>query len=168
MTTSTEDKPLEAYESAKPMNLEPGIYPATVGNIDEIDGKFGLQWRFEFSINDYPEEAPWAWATAKLGTKTKLYRWATALLGRPLAIGEKLVKAQLIGLPCNVIVKEAPDIERESGVKRYVDDILGVKKAKAKTDTPLPDNCFCGKPVHSYSSTGAPLCEKHTAEAMQE
>ena len=38
MTTSTEDKPLEAYESAKPMNLEPGIYPATVGNIDEIDG----------------------------------------------------------------------------------------------------------------------------------
>ena len=168
MTTSTEDKPLEAYESAKPMNLEPGIYPATVGNIDEIDGKFGLQWRFEFSINDYPEEAPWAWATAKLGTKTKLYRWATALLGRPLAIGEKLVKAQLIGLPCNVIVKEAPDIERESGVKRYVDDILGVKKAKAKTDTPLADKCFCGKPVHSYSSTGAPLCEKHTAEAMQE
>ena len=74
------------------------------------------------------------------------------------------------------------DIERDSGVRRYVDDILGVKKAQAPTPTikdtdataepsatlPLADKCFCGKPVHSYSSTGAPLCEKHTAEAMQE
>ena len=174
MTTSTEDKPLEAYESGKPMNLEPGIYPARVGDIVDTEGEWGPRWRFEFNIDDYPDETPWAWATAKIGTKTKLFKWASALLGRPLAIGEKLVRSQLIGLPCNVIIKEVPDAERDSGMRRYVDDIIRAKSAgtgSGKAVIPsaiLPDNCFCGKPVHSYSSTGAPLCEKHTAEAMQE
>ena len=169
MTTQAE-KPLETYESAKPMNLEPGIYPSSVGNIEEINGTFGLQWRFEFTINEYPDEAPWAWATAKLGTKTKLYKWASTLLGRPLAIGEKLTRAQLIGLPCNVIIKEVPDAERDSGFKRYVDDILAVKKAagKATAAAPLEDKCFCGKAMVAYAPDGkTPLCENHAKEAAE-
>ena len=167
----TTDEALEVHESGKPINVEAGIYPGAVNAVEEtVHPEYGKRWRFEFRLDGYPDEAPWAWASTKsgLGTKTKLYKWASALLGRPLAIGEKLTPTQLIDLPCNILIKEKPDIERDSGVRRYVDDILGVKKAKAKTDTPLADKCFCGKPVHSYSSTGAPLCEKHTAEAMQE
>jgi len=164
MTTET---PLVAYESGNPMSLEPGIYPAKVGNIDEVDGQFGLQWRLEFSI-DNSEDAPWAWATAKLGTKTKLWRWSTALVGRPLAVGETLTRQQLIGLPCSVIIKERPDVEAADGVRRYVDDILAGKKAAAKrTDAPLADRCYCGKPVASYTANGTGLCEKHAAEASE-
>jgi hypothetical protein len=151
------------------MNLEPGIYPAKVAAIDEIDGQYGLQWRFEFSIDGH-DDTPWAWATAKLGTKTKLWRWSTALLGRPLAVGERLTKAQLIGLPCSVIIKERADVEAFEGVRRYVDDILGIAKPKKANPAaaPLADACFCGKPISSYSATGQALCEKHAAEAIQE
>jgi len=165
----TTEEALVAYESGKPMNVEPGIYPATVDALDEIDGQFGLQWRFTFKLNEFPEELPWAWASAKLGTKTKLYRWATALLGRPLAIGERLVRAELVGKPCNVIIKEKPDMEAEGGVRRYVDDILGVKKAaaKAKAAGPLDDACFCGKPVSSYTPDGRGLCEEHAKQASE-
>jgi len=148
------------------MSLEPGIYPAKVNNIDEIDGQFGLQWRFEFAI-DNSEERPWAWATAKIGTKTKLYKWATALLGRQLAIGERLVRAELIGKPCNVIIKEKPDMEADGGMRRYVDDIIKAKGAgKSEPTPPLAAKCaVCKGPVFKYTDDGVALCEKHAAEA---
>ena len=74
------------------------------------------------------------------------------------------------------------DLERASGFKRIVSGILPATKVQAPTPTikdtdataepsatlPLADKCYCGKPVSSYTANGTPLCEKHTAEAMQE
>jgi len=173
------DEALEVHESGKPINVEAGIYPGTVNAIEDTIGNYGPQWRYELRLDDFPEEMPWAWASTKngLGTKTKNYRWVTALLGRPLALNEKVVKAQLIGLPCNIIIKEEADAERTSGFRRFVDDIIRVKTAgKAVVGTvidpprpaaPLDDKCFCGKPVHTYSADGRPLCQKHAAEASE-
>ena len=171
MTTET-DTTLVAYESGNPMNLEPGIYAAKVNSIEEVDGQYGLQWRFEFGI-DNSEDTPWAWATAKLGTKTKLYGWATALLGRPLSTGERLTRQQLIGLPCNVIIKERADPEAVDGMRRYVDDILKVKAPTAPTasiSTTTRDKIFAAMNATSLSVADVALilgCE-HTkvAEAV--
>jgi len=164
----TTDEGLEVHESGKPIKVDPGTYPGAVKVIEDTIGKYGSQWLFKFRLDGYPDEEPWAWASTKsgLGTETKIYEWVTTLLGRPLALNEKVTKAQLIDLPCRVVITDKADIERASGFKRIVSGILPA--TKAKTDTPLADKCFCGKAVHSYSSTGAPLCEKHTAEAMQE
>jgi len=179
---TTEQEALEVLESGKPIRVEPGTYPGAVNAIADTVGKYGTQWRYEFRLDGFPEELPWAWAAKSLGTRTKNYEWVTTLLGRPLALNEKVTKAQLIGLRCNVVITDKADLERASGFKRIVSGILPATKAQAPTPTikdtdataepsatlPLADKCFCGKPVHSYSSTGAPLCEKHTAEAMQE
>jgi len=180
----TTDEGLEVHESGKPIKVDPGTYPGAVKVIEDTIGKYGSQWLFKFRLDGYPDEEPWAWASTKsgLGTETKIYEWVTILLGRPLALNEKVAKAQLIDLPCNVVISDKADIERASGFKRIVSGILPATKAQAPTPTikdtdataepsatlPLADKCFCGKPVHSYSSTGAALCEKHTAEAMQE
>jgi hypothetical protein len=162
----TNEDGLVAYESGNPMNLEAGLYAAKVNSIEEIDGQFGPQWRLEFALDDHPDDKPWAWATAKLGTRSKLYKWATALLGRPLAVGERLTKEQLVGRPCTLIIKERPDVEAADGVRRYVDDLLAVKKSAAKPK-PDADTCFCGGALFAYAANGAALCEKHSKEASE-
>jgi len=172
MTTTTQDEGLEVHESKKPLKVPPGYHNAHVLTIEDIVGKYGAQWQFTIGFDEFPEQdPPYIWAEPKVGTKGKLYRWATALLGRPLAIGEKITRTQLTGLPCRVLVEETLGATSGEYFNR-ITQILPVKEATAAKGTPetkpLPDKCFCGKPVHSYSSTGAPLCEKHTAEAMQE
>ena len=180
---TTEQEALEVLESGKPIRVEPGTYPGAVNAIADTVGKYGTQWRYEFRLDGFPEELPWAWAAKSLGTRTKNYEWVTTLLGRPLALNEKVTKAQLIGLRCNVVITDKADIERASGFKRIVSGILPATKATAVQSVrvegtvidppkaaaaPLPDKCYCGKPVSSYTANGTPLCEKHTAEAMQE
>ena len=92
-----EDETLTAHESTAGLTVEAGLYPAVVTAIEPVTGEFGDQWKFTFTLDEYPDEQPWAWATAKLGTKTKLFRWAGILLGRPLALGEQLARSDLIG-----------------------------------------------------------------------
>jgi hypothetical protein len=160
----TTEAGLEVRESGKPLNVEPGLYPGAVNAIDEIDEDYGPQWRFEFRLDGYPDEAPWAWASTKsgLGTRTKIYRWATVLLGRPLTLGERVLSAQLIDLRCNILIKDKIDSRGE--MRRGVDDILSLKPAGTNVASPLEDKCFCGKPVNSYGPTGTPLCVKHAKE----
>jgi len=129
---TTEDGTLEVHESGKGLTVEPGIYPATVKVVDDDEGKFGPQWRFTLGLDEYPEEEAWAWASANLGTKAKLHGWAGILLGRPLAIGEKISRSELVGKRCQVVIKERED--GDGGKSRYVDDIM---KAKGTLPRPL-------------------------------
>jgi len=179
---TTEDGTLEVHESGKGLSIEPGAYPGTVARIEPVTGEFGDQWQFAFTLDEYPDEEPWAWATAKLGTKTKLYRWAGILLGRPLALGEQLARSDLVGKCCQVLIAERPDRDGEN--RRVVTDILKPKGAlprpleSAPPPTPAPaslkvgvvneptppETCFCGAPIAAYSPTGEPLCTEHYAE----
>jgi hypothetical protein len=176
MTTQTTEA-LEVYESKKPLNVDPGVYDATVDAIETVEGQYGTQWRFTFKLGDYPDELPWAWASAKLGTKTKLWRWAVALLGRPLGIGEKLTPRQLVGCRCQVNVTEKPDANGD--LRRVIGEVLRAKAAKAPPQPPEdapatpaadlgPDCCWCTQPVHLYTPAGVPLCEKHAADLPKE
>jgi hypothetical protein len=173
MTTSTE--PLEAYQSGKVLDCDPGVYAATVAEVETVSGEFGEQLRFTFTLDDDPDAEPWAWASRKLGTQTKLWRWVTALKGRPPDIGERLAPRDLVGLRCQVVIgaKKTKSGDEVLGVT----DVLPAKRTKvpgvphplesAPAPTPAPDpdaRCYCGAPVHAFAPSGQPLCEKHAAE----
>jgi len=133
----TTEPQLEAYESAKGLNISPGLYPGMVAEVEPVEGKFGHQWRFAFALDDYPDERPWAWASAKLGTKTKLFGWVGILLGRPLALGEKIGPSDLIGKRCRVLVIERSDADGDP--QCVVDNILKENAAQPALD-PAPEN----------------------------
>jgi hypothetical protein len=174
MTTTTET--LEAYQSGKILDCDPGVYPATVSDVETVDGEFGEQVRLTFTLDNDPDTSPYAWASRKLGTATKLWKWVTALRGTPPQIGERFALHDLIGLKCQVVIgaKKTKSGDEVLGVT----DVLPAKRQKAPgvphplTSAPAPtpapadlaDVCFCGSQVAAYSPTGQPLCERHAGE----
>jgi len=173
---TTEDETLTAHESTAGLSVEAGLYPAIVTAVEPETGQFGDQWKFVFALDEHPAEEAWAWATAKLGTKTKLFRWAGILLGRPIAMGEQLSRSTLVGKRCQVLIVDSVDATGET--RRKVDDIMKAKTAAKvlepapvsapPTPAPEPDEtCFCGAPVASYSPSGEPLCTAHADEPTE-
>jgi len=172
MTTSAEQ--LEAYQSGQVLDIDPGVYDAVVSEVSTVDGEFGEQLRFTFRLDADPDCEPWAWASRKLGTKTKLWGWFTALKGRPPTIGERVAPRDLAGCRCQVVV--GPKKTRDGNEVMAVTDVLPPKRARvlphpltsAPAPTPAPpelaDVCWCGQPVEAYSSLGVALCAKHAAE----
>jgi hypothetical protein len=158
---------LEAYQSGKPLDVDPGVYPATVKEVEKVTGEFGEQMRFTFTLDGDPDNEPWAWCSYKLGTQTKLWRWFTALKGRAPTIGEKLAPRDLVGCRCQLIVglKKARDGSEVKGVT----DLLPAAKAAKAAPQPLEDAgaCWCGGPLDSYSAAGVALCGKHAAELAE-
>jgi len=165
MTTET----LEAYQSGKPLDCDPGVYAATIKEIEKVTGEFGDQLRFTFTIDDLPDEEPWAWCSYKLGTQTKLWRWFTALKGRAPTIGEKVSPRDLVGCRCQLVI--GPKKSKSGDEVLGVTDLLRAKATKAAPQppeaTPAPEaaaECYCGEPVDSYTSAGVPLCARHAKE----
>jgi hypothetical protein len=168
MTTET----LEAYQSGKPLDIDPGVYAATIKDIEKVTGEFGDQLRFTFTIDEIPDEEPWAWCSYKLGTQTKLWKWFTALKGRPPTIGERLAPRDLVGCRCQLVI--GPKKSKGGDEVLGVTDILRAKGTKAAPQPPPPEEaltatadapeCWCGEPVEAYTSAGVPLCAKHAAE----
>jgi len=157
---------LEAYQSGQPLNVDPGVYPAVVKEVEKVEGEFGLQLRFTFALDGDPDSEAPAWCSYKLGTQTKLWKWFTALKGRAPAIGEKLAPSELVGLRCQVVVglKQARD---GSEVKGVTDLLPAPKAAKAPQPPEDPDACWCKQPIEGYSAEGVPLCAKHFAELAE-
>ena len=135
----TNEEELETYESGKGLDVEPGLYPGTVVEVEPVDGTFGKQWRFAFSLDEYPDERPWAWASAKLGTKTKLFGWVGVLLGRPLEIGERIAPSDLVGLRCRVLIVESHS-DSDGEPRRVVGNILREKAAAPVPAVADPDS----------------------------
>jgi hypothetical protein len=172
MTTETTET-LEAYQSGKPLDCEPGIYSATIKEIEKVTGEFGDQLRFTFTIDDVPDCEPWAWCSYKLGSQTKLWKWFTALKGRAPTIGEKVAPRDLVGCRCQLII--GPKKSKSGDEVLGVTDLLRAKGTKAPPQPPPPEDtltatadvtgeCWCGQPVDSFTAAGVALCEKHAKE----
>jgi len=170
MTTET----LEAYQSGKPLDIDPGVYAATIKEIEKVTGEFGDQLRFTFTLDGIPDTEPWAWCSYKLGTQTKLWHWFTALKGRAPTIGEKVAPRDLVGCRCQLVIgaKKTKDGSEVLGVT----DLLrakGTRAARPPEDAltatvELAGECWCSQPVHLYTPEGVALCEKHAAELPKE
>lgn len=178
------------HESRRPLELDADTYDAIVSKAEEVDGKFGTQVQLTFSVPEYPEEVPVAWASANGGTLAKFYKWCTALLGGPPPIGSQVGLEDLVGKKCRIVVDE-----KETTDGKVVMAVTGVLKPKAApkatepkasvrkpleppADTPAPwedelptatdapksddGHCvFCSAETASFLPDGRPVCEAH-------
>ena len=110
--------------------LETGTYAATVKSITLTEGQFGPQLEWQFALEG--DNTMKAWCSKSYSAKSKLTRWAAALLGQAPEI---LDTDDMIGKPCRLsILLKA----REDGSEfNKVDEILAPRQGqKAK---PLPE-----------------------------
>ena len=118
---------LDATESGSPIDIPSGVYGGTVAAIERAEGQFyvGGQVKFVITVDgqvtaDGEPVDIWAYANAKLSTKSKLWRWAKAL-GCPPVIGQAFDVERFTGLRCGVLVEREETVE---GVRCRVKELL--------------------------------------------
>jgi len=97
------DEEIEFREAEIP-EVEPGTYEAVVADIQGIETQYGksLRWFFDVKTAEDEEVRITGISSRKTSKRSKLYKWATAILGEEL---EKIKLKDLIGKECMVIVK---------------------------------------------------------------
>jgi hypothetical protein len=157
---------VEVTEPRAFINLEPGSYAATVKALEPAEGSFGSRVKFTFSLDD--EKAGdggavelWAWASQKCNSRTKLFRWATVLLGSPPPIGRPLNLEALVGRPCNLLVDR---VDTEDGPRCRIQNVLAPKAGRQAhpMEEPAEERCVeCFGPLTYYAADGQPYCSDH-------
>ena len=103
--------------------LEPGFYRAQITEIlEEPDGKFGPQFRFQFVVldtgGDQTDQEIRGWCSQKWHEKAKLHEWAKAILGRKCpAATENFDTDKLMSKRCDLEVIANPKPDRPDGTK---------------------------------------------------
>lgn len=96
--------------------LDPGIYPANVTGLEVKTLDDGTSFRiWSFAIKDELGTKVTASSSMAFGSKSKTYKWVTALIGRTPIPGEKL---EVVGLSCqlHLIVDEDSGYNRVEAV----------------------------------------------------
>ena len=161
---------LQAQESGSPIPLDAGVYAAKVSGVEEADGgQFGDQVKLLLTTDEPDADGQpielWAWASRKLTTRSKLWRWVTALTGSPPQLGRVFtIEDLLIGKPCRVqITEETLD---DGTVRKKVSDILASSTRPANPAEAVDGTCDdCGATVDYYTQSGAPYCDAHGPQA---
>lgn len=128
--------------------LDPGIYPATVTNLEvktTDSGTFRI-WSF-----DVGGEKVTASSSMMFGPKSKTYKWVTALIGRTPVPGEKL---EVIGRVCQLHLI----VDEDSGYNK-VETVL---PAPAGAPRPTPAPAPAPRPVQS---DGLPAMPDYLADS---
>jgi hypothetical protein len=103
------------------VSVEPDIYSARISKIEsETHEEYGPQLKFTYTLLDAEGEESddelWAWAGAKWNPKTKLYEWASAILGKRCPSPEEPFDYDLlIGKKCDVKVE---NVKNKAGQDR--------------------------------------------------
>ncbi len=117
-------------------NIEDGVYVAQVQDIQEQDTQFGAALKFIFDVETEEGDVPLSALCNEpdnFTPKTKLRRWASAILNREIKDGDNFNATMLIDQPCRLIVKNETG---ENGTWARVKDVLPRKKGKR---SPAPD-----------------------------
>jgi hypothetical protein len=89
-----------------------GKYPAKIASIEEADGQFGPQLKFEFELppgENGEDRTLLGWASRKFSNKSKLYKWTQAAFGGgPIDRAYTFNSGDLLGRPVylNVVEEE--------------------------------------------------------------
>jgi hypothetical protein len=169
MTTSYEYR-----ESGSFVECADGTYNAVVATVEETTSEFGATIKFVFRLdgvqdNDGEAAELWGFCSAKLTSKAKLGRWASAILGRQLRIGERVSLGELVGKPCRVYVE---NVLRDGEMRPRIDKVLPAVPVVApaapeaeSTDSLAAfddETCvLCGSPVSKYLENGKAVCQQH-------
>lgn len=164
--------------------FEPDVYDAIVSDIEQVDNPFEddkTQLQFTFEIPGYSNEdgtpaTKRAWANPVWNAKSKLWKWASVILGETPAPGEPFRTSTLIGKPCRVVMNADTNQKGDKIIK--ITDVLGSQKPAAKPkpglvaklkaeerpDEVKVDYCStqgCTAVAEIYTSRGTPFCEQH-------
>ena len=83
--------------------LEPGEYPAIVSRVEAVEGQYGPQLRWQFTLEHGNTLS--AWTSQTFSQRSKLYAWVRACFGgREIPAGWALDTAKLPGRPVRLIV----------------------------------------------------------------
>ncbi len=157
---------IEATEARNLIDIEAGIYAATVTGVEPAEGTFGEQIKFSFSVDGQTTEDGdplelWGWASQKLNPKSKLWKWAKVLTGQEPVKGTVFDVEDLVGKRCSLLVIRE---ETDEGVRCKVKDVLAPKKAAA----PTSDTCSeCLDPVSYFTPEGGAFCDDHGPRAAK-
>jgi hypothetical protein len=118
-------------------NLEDGWYPAEIGQVSEMDTKFGerLLVPFEVEADEATTVEIPAWISFSDHPKSNVVKWGRALLGN-----RSFDTDEFTGLLCEVFVEEGED--DEGNAKNYVRKVRprkGDGRAKSKAKAPAGD-----------------------------
>ena len=155
---------IEATEAKNAIDIEAGVYQATVTKVEPADGTFGEQVKFTFSVDGQMTDdgSPlelWGWASQKLNPKSKLWKWAKVLSGQEPIKGTVFDVEELTDKRCSLLVIRE---ETDEGVRCKVKDVLVPKKTAA----PTSDTCSqCDRDVFVFDAQGVPLCADHAPKA---
>jgi hypothetical protein len=122
--------------------FDPGDYQATFDRVEpsKEPGPFGdyLDWYFQILTEDGPAEIMGRSTQPNRYTReTKAREWYEALLGRPVASGEKLVLAKLSGTPCVVTVKVV--VNTRGTQSNRIESIRRVARPTRPAPTPVDE-----------------------------
>lgn len=162
---------LEATESGNPIDIPAGVHAGTVMAIEKAEGQFygGGQVKFTVELDGQTKDdgSPldmWAWANAKLSTKSKLTRWVKAL-GQTPVIGQTFDVEKLAGLRCGVLVERE---ELKDGVRCRVKELLPPTNGSKPQATahPMEEPEYCSEPdcvqnLAYFDADGKPYCTQH-------
>lgn len=158
--------------------VEAGVHDAIIRDMTEEDGQYGAQIKFICEMQDLMKDSgdlvqQWAWASATLSPKSKLWKWLKNVTGQTPTLGAPFdVTAAMIGKPVQLIVSFNDETQRTS-----VTDMLAAKKSGAQAPRPAqsrpapaaqaaPEDqqesvgpCVsCGEPGDRYTGKGKPIC----------
>lgn len=104
------------FKVVQPETLAEDYYPAVVSEFELVEGQFGQQFKFTFNLlGEHEGKSLVAWCSAPngngLSTRSKLYKWARAVLGESWDATQGLDLEWLKGKPVrlNVTVEEKAD-----------------------------------------------------------
>ena len=122
---------IKTYESEP---IPAGVYPVTLTNTDTGESQYGPYLKLTFTIVDGEHSgreltAMSAMSAAGIGTKSKLYKWATALLGREP--GDEFDTDDLIGCSALADVSIVPGKEAGSRFNR-VEAVFSLPRGAAR------------------------------------
>jgi hypothetical protein len=116
-----------------------GKYPAKIANIEEAEGQFGPQLKFEFELppgDDGEDRTLLGWASRKFSNKSKLYKWTQAALGGgPIDRSYTFNSRDLIGRPVYIHVVEE---QGDNGPYNKITSLAPYDKQESLPEAPPP------------------------------
>ena len=115
--------------------LDEGMYPVELVEIKDIETDFGDSWKWVFDVLEEEEETLVNGITSqRMSSKSKAYKWASALLGTAPGIGDEIDLDELVGLRANAELK-TKELRDGTEVSNVVDlKKLPKQKGKRKTE----------------------------------
>jgi hypothetical protein len=131
-----EDKTLPRYKATDYEPVPPGLYTATLEQIEEATSQHGTYYPWVFAIEDEGEfqgRKVRANVSDKFGPSSKARRWCEQMIGRTIRKGELFDTDVLLGRSYHIMVTNTPEDERG----RVYDNVEDVHRARPKPESGL-------------------------------